>query len=178
MSRIGKQPIALPKGVTATINAQTISVKGPKGSLSRTVNPTVSFRQEGDQLHVVRAADDRQSRAEHGLYRALVAGMVKGVSEGFKKTLEISGVGFRAEVKGKTINFQLGFTHPVDFPLPDGVTAAIEGPKVILTGADKEVVGRTAAKIRALRIPDPYKLKGIKYEGERIIQKAGKKAGS
>ena len=175
MSRIGKQPITLPKGVEVKVGEQ-MTVKGPKGQLAIPKHPLVEIEQEGTTLTCKRADDGRLSRSAHGLIRALLANMVQGVSGGFERKLEINGVGYRAEAKGKSINMLLGFSHPIDFPLPEGVTAKVEKNIITLSGIDKAVLGQTAANIRSLRPPEPYKGKGVKYVEERIIRKAGKSA--
>ncbi|MCA9709925.1 MAG: 50S ribosomal protein L6, partial [Myxococcales bacterium] len=167
MSRIGNAPINVPKEVTVTTSGQTISVKGPKGTLSFTVPEGVSFTHEGSQIRFSRASDSRTHRAMHGMARARTANMVTGCGRGFSKSLEITGVGYRAAVKGKQIDLTLGFSHPISYPLPDGVTAEVtkEG-KLVLTAADRVVLGQVAADIRDFRPPEPYKGKGVKYEGE------------
>ncbi len=179
MSRIGKLPIKIPKGVKVEIKGQNIVVQGPKGKLARDLNPKVTIEMEGDTLHVKRSSDSRPVRALHGLTRALVANMVHGVSDGFKKELIVTGVGYKVEEKGKQLVLHLGFSHPVEFPLPEGITAKVERQKeikIVLEGYDKETLGLTAAKIRAYRPPEPYKGKGIRYSDEVIIRKAGKAA--
>ncbi len=175
MSRIGNQPITVPKGVEVKIGP-LMSVKGPKGQLQLPKHPLVDVEQDGDSLKCKRTGEHREARSAHGLIRALMANMVKGVSDGFERRLEINGVGYRAEVKGKSINLLLGFSHPVDFPLPEGITAKVEKNIIILSGIDKALLGQTAANIRSLRPPEPYKGKGVKYVEERIIRKAGKSA--
>ncbi|HVT43928.1 MAG TPA: 50S ribosomal protein L6 [Thermoanaerobaculia bacterium] len=179
MSRIGKKPIPLPKGVEVRQDNGMILVKGPKGSLETTMIPGISVNVEGTNVTFLRANEEPRTRAFHGLVRALVANNVRGVTEGFKRELDIIGVGYRAEVKGREVVFQLGYSHPIRFPIPDGIEIAIE-PKsghITITGIDKQKVGQTAAEIRSLREPDPYKGKGIKYSGEVIRRKAGKAAG-
>lgn len=174
MSRIGKRPIAIPSGVKVALSGSTISVQGPKGTLSRELTDGVAVSVEADQV-VVRRPDENSGTAMQGLVRSLVANMVEGVNNGFEKVLEINGVGYRAEIRGKTINLSLGFSHPVEYALPEGIDAEVEKQtKVKIRGIDKELVGATAAKIRSFRAPEPYKGKGIKYAGERIIRKAGK----
>lgn len=175
MSRIGKRPIPLPGKVTVAIDGQTVSVKGPKGELSRTLPPHVSVAQEGETLVVTRRDETRASRERHGLCRTLVANMVQGVSEGFQRRLEIQGVGYRAQVQGRDLTLNVGYSHPVQIPAPDGITFAVEGnTNVSVSGIDKELVGNTAARIRGVRPPEPYKGKGIRYQGEYIRRKAGK----
>lgn len=179
MSRIGKLPIKVPGGVKIEIKGQDILVKGPKGKLERTLNPRVSIEMEGDTLHIRRSDDSKPVRALHGLTRALVANMVEGVSRGFKKELIVTGVGYKVEDKGSQLLLHLGYSHPIEFPLPEGITAKVERQKeirIILEGYDKEVLGLTAARIRAFRPPEPYKGKGIRYSDEVIIRKAGKAA--
>ncbi|MCP4803734.1 MAG: 50S ribosomal protein L6 [Proteobacteria bacterium] len=176
MSRIGNQPIELPKGVSVTLG-DVIVVKGPKGSLEQSLVDGVSIAQDGDVLKVSRASDNRVHRANHGLIRALVANMVTGVSKGFERKLEIIGVGYKAENKGKHVVFNLGYSHPIEFTPPQGVTIAIEkNTKVTVSGIDKQVVGQAAADIRGFRSPDSYKGKGVRYAGEVIRLKAGKAA--
>ncbi len=177
MSRIGKMPIALPKGVSVTVQGSTVEVKGPKGTLTQAIPDRVDVQVEGEVVTVKRKSDSRQDRAYHGLVRALVANMVTGVSTGFTKELEIVGVGYRAEMKdAQTIGFSMGHSHPVEYHLPAGIQAEIEGrgTKIKLTGVDKAVLGQVAANIRAIRPPEPYKGKGIKLADERIRRKVGK----
>ncbi len=179
MSRIGKLPIKIPSGVKIEIQGEIILVEGPKGKLKRKINPRVSLEVEGDTLHVKRSGNSKPVRALHGLTRALVANMVEGVSTGFKRELIVTGVGYKVEEKGKNLVLHLGYSHPIDFPLPDGITANVERQKeikIILEGYDKEALGLTAARIRALRPPEPYKGKGIRYADEVILRKAGKAA--
>jgi large subunit ribosomal protein L6 len=175
MSRIGKLPITLPKGVDVKVTGQSVSVKGPKGELVRTFHPLVKVDQADGTLTVTRANDTQLARAIHGLSRSLLANMVTGVSTGYVRDLEISGTGYRAVLAGKKLQLALGFSHPIEIDPPAGISFATETPqKVRVSGADKEVVGEVAAKIRALRVPDPYKAKGVKYAGEYIRRKAGK----
>ena len=175
MSRIGKAPISVPGGVTVTLSGLDVKVKGPKGELSRTLPDGVTIAQDGSTIVVSPASDHRRSRERHGLCRTLVANMVEGVSKGYTKNLEIIGVGYRAAVKGKKLVVSAGYSHQVEMVPPDGVTFAVDGnTTVLVSGADKELVGNEAAKVRAIRPPEPYKGKGIKYEGERILRKAGK----
>jgi large subunit ribosomal protein L6 len=174
MSRIGRKLVPLPKGVTLTQKAGAVSVKGPKGELSRPLPEGVSLKTEADKIQVVRADDSRENRAKHGLMRAHLANMVKGVTDGWTRELEINGVGYRAEVAGDTINMALGYSHPVAFKLPKGVTAKVDKNRVILSSADRDLVGQTAAKVRELRPPEPYKGKGVKYVEEVIKRKVGK----
>jgi large subunit ribosomal protein L6 len=175
MSRIGNQPVSIPKGVTVSNSGQTISVKGPAGNLSFDVPAIISFVVGGDQIKFSRANDERESRAMHGTARARTANMVQGCAQGWQRKLEINGVGYRAAVKGKNLDLTLGFSHPISYPLPDGVKAVVEKDgSIVLTSADKAQVGQVAADIRAYRPPEPYKGKGVKYAEERIIRKEGK----
>lgn len=178
MSRIGKRPIPVPSGVTVTLQDRTITVKGPRGTLSRQLPPVVEVQVGSTELNVTRPNDEPQSKAMHGLARTLVANMVDGVSKGFQKNLEIVGVGYKAETKPYGLLMALGFSHPVEVKAPEGVKLTAPTPtSIIIDGADKEVVGQIAAEIRSLRPPEPYKGKGIKYAGEIIRRKAGKAGG-
>lgn len=183
MSRIGKLPIAIPAGVTVTVDAENVvTVKGPKGTLTQAVNPIISVNVEGNTVHVTRPNDEKESRSMHGLYRALIHNMVVGVSEGYKKTLELVGVGYRVENQGNLIQFALGYTHPIYLMLPPEVKVETksernQNPLVILESADKQLIGQICAKIRSFRKPEPYKGKGVKFQGEIIRRKAGKSAG-
>lgn len=174
MSRIGKLPIAIPSGVTITIEPDEITVAGGKGTLKQFTMPGITVTQEGGELLVTRANDEPKIRAKHGLMRALINNMVQGVSTGFSKKLEINGVGYRVATQGADLKLNLGFSHDVIFNLPTGVTAAVEQNTITVSGISKQQVGQVAAEIRALKKPEPYKGKGIKYEGERIIRKSGK----
>jgi large subunit ribosomal protein L6 len=175
MSRIGKAPIPVPDKVDVRLDGLTVTVKGPKGELSRTLPDGVAIAQEGATVVVSPTSDARRSRERHGLCRTLVANMIEGVSQGYVRKLEIVGVGYRASVQGKKLVVSAGYSHPVEMDPPDGVTFAVENnTTVLVSGADKERVGNEAAKVRAIRPPEPYKGKGIKYEGERILRKAGK----
>ena len=177
MSRIGKKPIVIPEGVKVAIAGNLVSAQGPKGKLEQKVISGIAVAVEEGKVFVRRGDNQRQSRARQGLVRALVANMVKGVHEGFQKVLEINGVGYRAEMSGKQLILSLGFSHRVEYPIPDGVDVAIEkNTRITVSGIDRQTVGQFAAKIRVVRDPDPYKSKGITYEGERILKKAGKKA--
>ena len=177
MSRIGKMPITVPAGVEVKIDGTTVSVKGPKGELTRTFRPFVTIEQEGDQLVVSRIDDSRDAKAQHGLVRTLVANMVEGVSNGFSKKLQLVGVGYRAALKGSDLEMQLGYSHPVLVECPEGITFQVPQPtEVVVSGANKEQVGQVAADIRKWRKPEPYKGKGIRYEGEYIRRKLGKAA--
>ena len=179
MSRIGKQPISLPKGVEAKKDGRAVVIKGPKGSLTTALVEGIDVEIKNNVLQFTRGDEEKRTRAFHGMVRALVASNVKGVTEGFKKELDIVGVGYRAEVKGKEVVFQLGYSHPIRFPIPKGIDINVDGKTghIIVTGIDKQKVGQTAAEIRGLREPDPYKGKGIKYSDEVIRRKAGKAAG-
>lgn len=178
MSRIGKKPITIPKEVKIDLDCDLLTVTGPKGELKRKIHPKVNVRTENDQIVVSVNDGDRGAKSLHGLFRALIANMVTGVSQGFEKSLEIVGVGYRAELSGRRATFHLGYAHPVNFELPEGIDARVEKTKITLSGIDKELLGRTAAKIRGLRAPEPYKGKGIRYEGETIRKKAGKTGAS
>ncbi len=175
MSRIGKQPIGIPSGVTVQVSGGEIQVKGPKGTLTSNVPNGIGAKVENDQLVLERPDDKKESRARHGLARALANNMVVGVSEGFIKRLEIEGVGYRADVKGKVLNLLLGFSHPVEMSIPDGIKVSVEAnTKLQIEGADKQAVGQFAADVRKLRPPEPYKGKGVRYEDEHIRRKVGK----
>lgn len=175
MSRIGKRPISIPSKVQVTIDGTHIAVKGPKGELSRSLSTAVNVEQEGETLLVLRRDESRTSRQLHGLSRTLVANMVEGVSQGFQRRLEIQGVGYRAQVQGRNLTLNVGYSHPVQIEPPEGIQLAVENnTNVIVSGYDKELVGNTAAKIRAVRPPEPYKGKGIRYAGEVVRRKAGK----
>ncbi len=176
MSRIGKEPITIPSGVDVTIDGQHVTVKGPKGTLEHTVvEPITIERDEDGALLVKRPDDERESRSLHGLTRTLVNNLVVGVTEGYQKRLEIHGVGYRVQAKGSNLEFALGYSHPITIEAPEGITFAVESPtKFSVSGIDKQKVGQTAAVIRKLRRPDPYKGKGVRYEGERIRRKVGK----
>jgi large subunit ribosomal protein L6 len=179
MSRIGKKPIPIPPGVKVQLDGMTVRAEGPKGTLSQLVPAGLTPRVADGSLVIERNGEDRRVRALHGLARALVANMVTGVKDGFERRLEIVGIGYRAQMQGKSIQLALGYSHPVLFPLPEGVTAEIDRQTAItLRGPDKAVLGQTAAKLRALRKPDPYKGKGIRYAGETVRRKVGKKAGA
>jgi large subunit ribosomal protein L6 len=179
MSRIGNKPIPLPKGVEVKKEGDFVAVKGPKGTLKTAVVTGIEVKIEGNVVTFSRSENEGKTRALHGLMRALVANNVRGVTEGFKKELDIVGVGYRAEVKGKEVVFQLGYSHPIRFPVPTGIDIAVDGKSghITVSGIDKQKVGQTAAEIRSLREPDPYKGKGIKYSDEVIRRKAGKAAG-
>ena len=174
MSRVGKKPIPIPDGVKVSISGQHVTVEGPKGKLEHDVHPLITVSNDGKELLVTRPNDSRRSRSLHGLTRALVANMVQGVKEGFQKDLEIQGVGYRAAKQGNALNFQLGYSHPILVEPPAGIAFSVERNIVTVSGIDKQVVGEVAAQIRALRKPEPYKGKGIRYVGERVRRKAGK----
>ncbi len=175
MSRIGKKPIPIPDKTNVDFSDQTITVKGEKGSLTRSIHPDVELNIEKSVISVIPKNDNRQGRAIQGLVRSLVANMVTGVSNGFERVLEINGIGYRADLKGEQIVFNLGYSHPIEFSLPNGISATIDKNNVIrLNGIDKELLGHTAAFIRNLRPPEPYKGKGVKYAEEQIVRKAGK----
>jgi len=176
MSRIGKQPISIPSGVKVALAGAEISVQGPKGKLQRVLNASVKVEVEADTVRVCPPENPRETTALQGLTRTLIANMVEGVTKGYQRILEINGVGYRAEMKGKVLALALGYSHPVEYPLPEGVSAEVDAKtnKIVLSGIDKELLGATAAKIRSFRAPEPYKGKGIKYAEERILRKAGK----
>ena len=174
MSRIGRKPLVLPKGVSLSQKPGTMGLKGPKGELVRALPSGVSLKVEGDKLVVSRADDSRENRARHGLVRAHLGNMLKGVTEGWSRELEINGVGYRAEVTGDSITMALGYSHPVVFKLPKGVAAKVEKNRLTLSGSDRDLLGQTAAKVRELRPPEPYKGKGVKYVEEVIKRKVGK----
>ncbi len=175
MSRIGKLPIEIPKGVKITYSEPCLKVEGPKGSLSRDIMEGVALELSDTSVVVKRADDGIKSRSAHGLTRTLINNMVTGVTKGFETALEINGVGYRAEVKGSVLNLSLGYSHPINYELPEGISVEVDKmTKVLVKGIDKELVGQVAAKIRGFRGPEPYKGKGIKYAGETILRKAGK----
>ncbi|NEQ74743.1 MAG: 50S ribosomal protein L6 [Okeania sp. SIO2C9] len=175
MSRIGKLPIKIPKKVTVTIDGQKVTVKGPKGELSRVISPEIAVEQQEDTIVVKPQTETRRARQQYGLSRTLVANMVEGVSKGYEKRLQIQGVGYRAQVQGKNLILNVGYSKPVEMPPPEGIQVAVENnTNVIVTGINKELVGNTAARIRAVRPPEVYKGKGIRYAGEMIKLKAGK----
>ncbi|MBX3228893.1 MAG: 50S ribosomal protein L6 [Labilithrix sp.] len=179
-SRVGKRPIALPKGVTVTVANGKVDVKGPKGQLSRPLTPNVKVEIANNEVSIKPTVDGRDGARFQGLARSIINGMVEGTSNGYTKTLQLVGTGYRAEVKGKILNLQLGFSHQINYPIPEGVTVQIPGDSkgtiVILTGSNKEVMGQTAAKIRGFRPPEPYGGKGVRYQGEKVREKAGKAA--
>lgn len=182
MSRIGKLPIELPAGVTITVNNGEVTVKGPKGELKQVVNPAITVVVEDGVCHVTRPDDEKENRAMHGLYRSLIHNMVVGVSEGYKKTLELVGVGYRASNNGQVLELALGYTHNIFLGLPDEVQVQTvsernQNPLIVFESADKQLIGQVCAKIRSFRKPEPYKGKGVKFKGEVIRRKAGKTAG-
>ncbi len=175
MSRIGKRPIAIPNKVTVEINGQHVAVKGPKGSLERVLPPEVKVEKDGETLQVLRQDDSRTARERHGLSRTLVSNMVEGVSKGFEKRLQIQGVGYRAQAQGSKLTLNVGYSKPVEMTMPEGIQVAVEkNTEVTVSGINKEVVGNVAAQVRAVRPPEPYKGKGIRYLGEFVRRKAGK----
>ncbi len=175
MSRVGRKPIKIPSGVNVQIDGDVVKVKGPKGQLELKLLPEVTVKVEGDQLLVERTGDTKIHRARHGLTRALLNNMVIGVSQGFVKGLEIIGIGYRAQLQGKKLVLNLGYSHPIEYPIPEGIEITIEGNnKIFVKGIDKQKVGQVAAIIRGFRPPEPYKGKGIRYIGEYVRQKAGK----
>jgi large subunit ribosomal protein L6 len=179
MSRIGKKPVLIPSGVKVQVEGSLVRAEGPRGKLSQPMPAGLRATVDGGKVTIAREGEDRKMRALHGLARALIANMVSGVKDGFEKKLEIVGIGYRAQTQGRNIQISLGYSHPVIFPLPEGITAEIDKQTAItLRGADKSLLGQTAARLRALRKPDPYKGKGIKYADEVIRRKVGKKAGA
>ena len=174
MSRIGKQPISIPSGVTITVDSSAVSVKGPKGELSAPLLSGVTVSQEDGSLSVTRDNDEKVNKSNHGLMRTLINNMVVGVTDGYSKKLEISGVGFRHQVQGQMIKLSLGFSHEIEYKLPEGIQASSEQNIITVSGIDKQLVGQVAAEIRAFKKPEPYKGKGISYVGERILRKSGK----
>ena len=177
-SRVGKRPVEIPKGVTVTVNGRKVQVKGPKGELVRELTASTDIQIDGGKINVSSNAPGRDASRLQGLMRALLARMGKGVADGYERILELKGTGYRVELKGTTLNFALGYSHPINYPLPKGINAAVpadsKGTVLVLTGADKEVIGQTAAKIRGFRPPEPYGGKGVRYRGERVREKAGK----
>ncbi len=177
MSRVGKLPIAIPKGVEVRVDGSRVSVKGPRGELELGFDPDMMIEVADGEIHVTRPTDQARHRALHGLTRSLIANMVHGVTEGFRRSLEIHGVGYRAEKRGRNLTLNVGFSHPVLFEMPEGIEIELESPTLVhVAGADKQLVGEVAAKIRQVRPPEPYKGKGIRYVGEQIRRKAGKAA--
>lgn len=177
MSRIGKAPIEIPEGVTVDIKKSNVKVKGPKGELDEKIDPSIKVTLEDGVLTLTRPTDNRQHRALHGLYRSLLANMVEGVTQGFSKKLQIVGVGYRAEKKGKSVIFHLGYSHPIVIVAPESIEIEVETPnEVVVSGVRKDLVGMIAAKIRSFRPPEPYKGKGVRYHDEKVRRKAGKSA--
>ncbi|MCR5522672.1 MAG: 50S ribosomal protein L6 [Clostridia bacterium] len=175
MSRIGKMPVVIPAGVDVTVDGNLVTAKGPKGTLSCNIHPNITVEKDGDTIKVTRPNDDKQNRSLHGLSRTLIANMIHGVNETFKKELEVNGVGYRAELKGKELVLKVGFSHDVIMTAPEGVTIEVPAPnKIVISGADKQKVGQFAANVREKRPPEPYKGKGIKYVEEHIRRKEGK----
>ncbi len=175
MSRIGKKPVAVPKGVSVAVHGQQVSVKGPKGELQRTFHPEMQIALAGEQVTVGRPSDEARHKALHGLTRTLIQNMVDGVARGYSRILEIQGVGYKAEAKGNGLQLALGFSHPVHYPAPAGIKFTVDNNTIVkIEGPDKELVGQVAAEIRSLRKPEPYKGKGVRYQGESVRRKAGK----
>lgn len=175
MSRVGQKPVVLPKGVSVTIEGAAVRIKGPKGELTQVVRSEIRVRTEDDRIIVERSSDAPMHRALHGLTRALLANMVEGVTRGYRKSLELVGVGYRADMKGKALSIAAGFSHPVSYPEPDGISLSTPAPtQIVVEGIDKQKVGQVAAEIRSIRPPEPYKGKGIRYTGEQVRRKAGK----
>jgi len=178
MSRIGKEPVAIPDGVDVNLDGRTLTVKGPRGTLTQDIHPEISVAVEDVRVVVTRPDDEREHRALHGLFRSLIANMVTGVTQGYRRELEIVGVGYRAQARGRGLTLQLGFSHPVEVEAPEGITFEVASPtRIAVAGNDKHLVGQVAANIRKIRKPEPYKGKGIRYAGEQIRRKAGKAAG-
>ncbi len=176
MSRIGKKPVAVPSGITANVEGQTVKVKGPKGALSFVVPDDVTVKLDGGQIKVDPRSETKRARSQWGTSRTLISNLIAGVSKGFERRLEITGVGYRAAVQGKSLNIALGYSHDINYPIPEGITIATPRPvEIIISGADRQKVGQVAAEIREYRPPEPYKGKGIKYSDERIFRKEGKK---
>jgi large subunit ribosomal protein L6 len=175
MSRIGRKPVAVPKGVTLEVQGQTVAVKGPKGELRRTLHPEMMLTLADGNFAVARPSEEPKHKALHGLSRTLVQNMIEGVTKGFSKTLEIQGVGYKAEAKPYGVNLIVGFSHPVKYEAPKGIKISVENNTIVkIEGADKEIVGQVAAELRAVRPPEPYKGKGVRYQGEQVRRKAGK----
>ena len=178
MSRLGKQPVTVPSGVTATADASSVKIKGPKGELTFPLQPGIAVKTEGDEIVITRDSDQRQTKAFHGLTRAVVANMVVGVTEGYKKSLEVQGVGYNAQLAGKKLTLAVGFANKIDKPIPDGLNVTVDGGTTIhVEGIDKQKVGAFAAEVRAIRKPEPYKGKGVRYLGEQVKIKPGKATG-
>ncbi|MBA3372386.1 MAG: 50S ribosomal protein L6 [Actinomycetota bacterium] len=179
MSRIGKQPVAIPSGVDVSLSGSTLTVTGPRGTLTQRIHPDITVDVADGEVRVTRPDDEREHRSLHGLFRSLIANMVTGVTDGYTRRLEIVGVGYRAAARGNNgLTLQMGFSHPVEFNAPEGISFQVASPtRIAVSGADKQLVGQVAANIRAIRRPEPYKGKGIRYEGEQIRRKSGKAAG-
>jgi large subunit ribosomal protein L6 len=178
MSRIGKEPIPIPPGVTVNLDGRDLAVTGPRGTLTRRIHPAITVEVGDDSIAVRRPNDEGENRALHGLFRSLIANMVTGVTEGYRRELEIVGIGYRAAARGRGLTVQVGYSHPVEFDAPEGITLEVPTPtRIAVSGADKQLVGQVAADIRAIRKPEPYKGKGIRYAGEQVRRKAGKAAG-
>ena len=177
MSRIGNQPIIIPDAVSAKVDGRTLTISGPKGELIRKITGDISVDIEGNKITVKRHNEQKSSRSMHGLTRSLIAGMIEGVSQGFRKQLEVHGVGYKVNVSGKDLKLNLGFSHEINYHVPDGVQVSVDQNIVTIEGSDKQQVGQVAAELRAFRKPEPYKGKGIRYVGEQIIRKTGKAAG-
>ena len=175
MSRIGKQPVVLPAGISAKVADGAVTLKGPKGELTQKIPETVAVALEGSVLNITRQGEDKQSRADHGTIRALLQNMVVGLKEGYSRELEIQGVGFKASISGKQLTLNVGYSHPVDYTVPEGITVAVtDGTQLKVSGVDKQLVGQVSARIRSFRPPEPYKGKGVRYKNERVRRKAGK----
>jgi large subunit ribosomal protein L6 len=177
MSRIGRKPLEIPKGVQVSITKDAVAIKGPKGTLNLKRHHAIEIKQDKDTLTFERTGNEGPVRAAHGLMRALVGNMLTGVTKGFERKLEINGVGYKAELKGQNVVLSLGYSHPIEYKLPDGITAKVDKNLLILSGIDRQALGAATAKIRSFRAPEPYKGKGIKYVEETILRKAGKTAG-
>ena len=178
MSRLGKKPVTVPSGVKVNVNGRTVNVEGPKGKLTYTAQPDIDIKVDGDEVHVTRAGDERQAKAYHGLTRALIQNMVLGVSQGYRKALDVQGVGYNATLKGKKLELAVGFANKISKNIPAGVDVKVDGgTKIEITGVDKQKVGQFAAEVRSVRKPEPYKGKGIRYEGEVVKLKPGKAMG-
>lgn len=175
MSRIGKQPVVLPAGISAKVADGAVTLKGPKGELTQKIPETVAVALDGSVLNITRQGEDKQSRADHGTIRALLQNMVVGLKEGYSRELEIQGVGFKASISGKQLTLNVGYSHPVDYTVPEGITVAVtDGTQLKVSGVDKQLVGQVSARIRSFRPPEPYKGKGVRYKNERVRRKAGK----
>ncbi len=178
MSRIGKSPVPIPSGVTVSVADDKVTVVGPKGQLEHAILPTVTVKVEGEEVIVERHNEEKASKAQHGLTRALINNMVEGVNSGFSKKLEVNGVGFKVNVNGKALKMSLGFSHDINYQIPEGIDVSVDQNIITVTGNDKQQVGQVAAEIREFKKPEPYKGKGIKYEDEYVVRKSGKTAGS